>query len=193
MEEAIAKRSAAAGDQATAAEFTRLAAKRKAALNRYFWVAREGRYADWDRTTRGPTPRVSAAMLYPLFAGAASPQQAAAVAATTRRTLLAPGGVRTTPLRTGQQWDAPNGWAPLQWVAIAGFDKSGQPDLAREIAKRWIDTVATTYGETGKMLEKYDVDERKPGGGGEYPTQDGFGWTNGVASAILEKYGAALK
>lgn len=193
MEEAIAKRSAAAGDQATAAEFTRLAAKRKAALNRYFWVAKEGRYADWDRTTRSPTPRVSAAMFYPLFAGAASRQQAAAVAATTRRTLLAPGGVRTTPLRTGQQWDAPNGWAPLQWVAIAGFDKSGQPDLAREIAKRWIDTVATTYGETGKMLEKYDVDERKPGGGGEYPTQDGFGWTNGVASAILEKYGAALK
>ena len=188
MEEAIARRSAAAGDQAGAAQFTALAAKRRAALNRYFWVAKEGRYADWDRVARAPTPRVSAAMLYPLFAGVASPQQAAATAATVRRTLLATGGLRTTPLRTGQQWDSPNGWAPLQWIAIAGLERAGQRDLARDIAARWTDTVATAYGETGKMLEKYDVEERKPGGGGEYPTQDGFGWTNGVASAILDRY-----
>ncbi len=44
-----------------------------------------------------------------------------------------------------------------------------------------------TYRENGKMLEKYDVEERLPGGGGEYPLQDGFGWTNGVTSAILER------
>ena len=30
-------------------------------------------------------------------------------------------------------------------------------------------------------MEKYDVvDINKPGGGGEYTLQDGFGWTNGV-------------
>ncbi len=188
MEDAIAKRCTAAGDAACAARYADLAAKRRAALNRYFWVEREGRYADWDRVTRAPTQSVSAAMLYPLFAGVASPQQAAAVAQTVRRSLLAPGGLRTTTLRTGQQWDSPNGWAPLQWIAIAGLERTGQSELARDIARRWIDTVATAYGETGKMLEKYDVEERKPGGGGEYPTQDGFGWTNGVASAILERY-----
>ena len=43
--------------------------------------------------------------------------------------------------------------------------------------------------DTGKLLEKYDVEERAPGGGGEYPTQDGFGWTNGVTLALLSKYG----
>ncbi len=188
MEESIARRSASAGDTVGAAQFKALATKRRAALNRFFWVAKEGRYADWDRIARKPTDRLSAAMIFPLFAGAASPQQAAAVAATTRKTLLATGGLRTTPLRTGQQWDNPNGWAPLQWIAIAGFEKSGQPALAKEIATRWIGTVSTAYAETGKMLEKYDVEERKAGGGGEYPTQDGFGWTNGVASAILERY-----
>ena len=188
MERAIAKRCSAAGDTACATKFTSLATKRCAALNRFMWVAREGRYADWDRIARAATPRVSAATLYPLFAGAASPKQAAAVAATVRSKLLATGGLRTTPLRTGQQWDSPNGWAPLQWVAIAGLEQSGQPDLARDIARRWIGTVGATYAETGKMLEKYDVEERKPGGGGEYPTQDGFGWTNGVTSAILERY-----
>jgi alpha,alpha-trehalase len=188
MEEAIVKRSAALGDQAVAAEFTAMAGKRRAALNRYFWVAKEGRYADWDRVTRKATPRVSAAMMYPLFAGAASPQQSRAVAATVRRELLAAGGLRTTPIRTGQQWDTPNGWAPLQWVAIAGLERGGQRDLARDIARRWLDTVSKAYADTGKMLEKYDVEERKPGGGGEYPNQDGFGWTNGVTSAILERY-----
>ncbi|WP_334656892.1 alpha,alpha-trehalase TreF [Sphingomonas panaciterrae] len=188
MEEAIARRSAAAGDRTEAARFGVMAAKRRAALNRYFWVAKDGRYADWDRVARAPTPRVSAAMLFPLFAGAASPQQARAVAATVRRDLLATGGLRTTPIRTGQQWDNPNGWAPLQWVAIAGLERSGQGQLAREIATRWLGTVEAAFAATGKMLEKYDVEERKPGGGGEYPTQDGFGWTNGVTSAILERY-----
>ena len=52
----------------------------------------------------------------------------------------------------------------------------------------WVGTVARTWAETGKLLEKYDVEERKSGGGGEYPTQDGFGWTNGVTGALLERY-----
>lgn len=188
MEETIARRCGAVKDQACYDGYTRLAAQRRKAINRYFWVAREGRYADWDRVARMPTPRVTAATLYPLFAGAASASQARAVAASVRRDLLAVGGLRTTTLRTGQQWDIPNGWAPLQWIAIAGLEKSGQPELAHEIARRWLGTVTAAYVETGKMLEKYDVEERKPGGGGEYPTQDGFGWTNGVTSAILERY-----
>jgi len=188
MEQAIARRCGEAGDRACADDFARRAAQRRGALNRYLWVAGEGRYADWDRVAKSATPRVSAAMLYPLFAGAASPAQGAAVAKTVRRTLLATGGLRTTPLATGQQWDNPNGWAPLQWIAVAGLERSGQSQLAREIADRWIGTVTAAWAETGKMLEKYDVEARKPGGGGEYPTQDGFGWTNGVASALLERY-----
>jgi alpha,alpha-trehalase len=35
------------------------------------------------------------------------------------------------------------------------------------------------------MTEKYDVvDMTRRAGGGEYPNQDGFGWTNGVALAL---------
>jgi len=188
MEQRIAARCRAAGDGACAARFAGMAARRRAAIDRWLWVPGEGRYADWDRIARRPTGVVSAATLYPLFVGAASPAQAGAVAATTRRMLLAPGGLRTTPNRTGQQWDAPNGWAPLQWIAIEGLARNSQDALARTIAQRWMHTVATTFAETGKMLEKYDIEERKPGGGGEYPTQDGFGWTNGVASAILRRY-----
>ncbi|WP_420141475.1 alpha,alpha-trehalase TreF [Sphingomonas sp.] len=190
MERRIASGCAGLGDGACARTFAALAARRKAAIDRYLWVAREGRYADWDITTRKPTPVLSAATLQPLFVGLSSPAQAGAVAATTRRALLAEGGLRTTQQRTGQQWDEPNGWAPLQWVAIDGLARSGHAALAEDIARRWIGTVAAAYAETGKMLEKYNVEARTPGGGGEYPVQDGFGWTNGVVSALLERYPA---
>ena len=184
----IAARATAAGDAETARRFTDMAARRKAAIDRNLWVAGEKRFADWDRIARRPTAARTAASLFPLFAGLASTEQARAVAATTRTTLVGEGGLRTTGIRTGQQWDAPNGWAPLQWVAVEGLGRYGEQTLAKDIARRWIATVARTYAETGKLLEKYDVEERRPGGGGEYPTQDGFGWTNGVTAAMLERW-----
>ncbi len=184
----IAARAIAAGDTATANRFIEMAARRKVAIDRYLWVAAEKRYADWDRVTRRPTNSRTAASLFPLFVGHASPEQARAVAATIRATLIGEGGLRTTGIRTGQQWDSPNGWAPLQWIAVEGLGRYGERALAKDIARRWIATVARTYAETGKLLEKYDVEERRPGGGGEYPTQDGFGWTNGVTAAMLERW-----
>ena len=188
MERRIADRCATIVDTACVRDFTAQAARRKTAIDKYLWVKPQGRYVDWDRTTRAPTPVLSAATLYPLFIGLSSPDQAKAVAATTRAKLVGQGGLRTTTLRTGQQWDEPNGWAPLQWIAVDGFARNGEDALARDIAKRWIATVTRSYRETGKMLEKYDVEEQKAGGGGEYPTQDGFGWTNGVTGAMMARY-----
>nr|WP_315395495.1 alpha,alpha-trehalase TreF [uncultured Duganella sp.] len=188
LEGEIERRCAAAKDSACAGEFKRAKDTRAAAVQQYFWVAAEKRYADFDVRKNGPTPVQSAATLYPLWVGLATQAQADAVAETTRAKLLAEGGLRTTLVRTGQQWDMPNGWAPLQWVAVDGLERYGHKTLAHEIARRWVGTVGRTWSETGKLLEKYDVEERKSGGGGEYPTQDGFGWTNGVTSALLERY-----
>lgn len=188
MERRIARECDKMGDDRCAERYTQLATRRRAAIDRYLWLPKQGRYADWDRISRSATSRLSAATAYPLFVGAAAKPQAAAVARTINAQLLAPGGLRTTTERTGQQWDAPNGWAPLQWIAIVGLEDHGENALAREIARRWLATVTATFAETGKMLEKYDVEERRPGGGGEYPTQDGFGWTNGVTSALLDRY-----
>ena len=162
------------------------AAARRAAIDRHLWLTGEGRYADLDLDT-GPTPHLSAATLVPLFAGCATADQAAAVAALTERTLLAPGGLRTTVIATGQQWDAPNGWAPLQWMAIAGLRRYGHAALADRIAAAWLTTVETHFAATGRLLEKYDVETGAAGHGGEYPVQDGFGWTNGVTAALLDE------
>jgi alpha,alpha-trehalase len=43
-------------------------------------------------------------------------------------------------------------------------------------------------------MEKYDVmDLTKRAGGGEYPGQDGFGWTNGVLLKLISLYGLPKK
>jgi alpha,alpha-trehalase len=193
MEKAIARRCEAAGDSACASDFTARAEHRKTAIAKYLWVAKEGRFADWDRTTAKPTSVLSTATLYPLFVGLATSEQAQAVAKTTETRLLAPGGVRTTLNRTGQQWDAPNGWAPLQWIAAAGLDRYGAKELARTISERWVATVNAVYRRTGKVVEKYDIENPGVGGGGEYAVQDGFGWTNGVVAAMMDRYGIAAK
>ncbi|MEO5935352.1 MAG: alpha,alpha-trehalase TreA [Duganella sp.] len=188
LEGEIERRCKAARDDACTAQFRRAKEARATAVHKYLWVAAEQRYADFDLRNNAPTKVRSAATLYPLWVGMATQARADAVAAATKNELLAEGGLRTTLVRTGQQWDTPNGWAPLQWVAIDGLARYGHKELAHEIARRWVGTVARTWAETGKLLEKYDVEERKSGGGGEYPTQDGFGWTNGVTSALLERY-----
>ncbi len=190
MERAIAAGCERAGDRVCAREYAARAARRRRTIERHLWDPVRAHYLDLNWRTGQRLDRPSAAMLYPLFVGAASRAHGRATAATVRTLLLAPGGLRTTTVRTGQQWDAPNGWAPLQWIAVSGLRRYGEAALARTVATRWLSSVCRTYRETGKLLEKYDVEEVRPGGGGEYPLQDGFGWTNGVTRAFLGDYAA---
>lgn len=191
MERMIAIACARLADRACARDYVNRANARATALRSDFWKAGEGRFADLDWRTGKPTSTLSAATLFPLFVGVARPEQARAVAQTVRRRLLAPGGLRTTTLHSGQQWDMPNGWAPLQWIAVEGLRNNGEPGLARTIADRWLTTVSARYRSTGKLVEKYDVERGSGGRGGEYPLQDGFGWTNGVTRALAADYGIA--
>ncbi|KQT31424.1 trehalase [Sphingomonas sp. Leaf412] len=190
LEQAIAAGCAAARDAACARDFTAAAQARRGAIERWLWDEAGGRYGDWDSAARRLRPGLTAATLYPLFVGLASPAHGAAVAVTTGRDLLAPNGLRTTLVATGQQWDRPNGWAPLQWIAVDALRRYGRDDLSAQVARRFLGTVEREYRASGKLLEKYDVEESRAGGGGEYPTQDGFGWTNGVVRAMQERYGA---
>jgi alpha,alpha-trehalase len=188
MERVIADRCEALQQLACSDAYGRMARERKKTINRYLWRPAQQRFADYNIETGRATLITSAAMLFPLFVGMADQTQADATARLTRLQLTASGGVRTTQNPSGQQWDSPNGWPPLQWVAISGLDAYGHHDQARDLARRFIRTVDKTYRETGKMLEKYDIEQSRPGGGGEYPLQDGFGWTNGVTRALLERY-----
>jgi alpha,alpha-trehalase len=189
MEHAIRAGCQRRGDAACAREFERRAAARRASMDRYLWDAPKGAFLDYRWTSKTRMPLVSAATLYPLFVSLASKPQAAAVAKTTAGELLKAGGIATTTLETGQQWDSPNGWAPLQWIAVSGLRDYGETPLAAVIACRWMANVNEVYRQSGKLVEKYDVvTTGRSGGGGEYPLQDGFGWTNGVMRKLIALY-----
>jgi alpha,alpha-trehalase len=166
------------------------------AIRRVLWDPGIQAYSDYDFEHRQLTHRLTAATLYPLYAGVANRQQANDVAQSVERGLLRPGGLATTQVKTGQQWDEPNGWAPLQYLAVTGLRRYGNAALAKTIATRWIRTNVMNYQHTGKLVEKYDVDATGAGisaGGGEYPLQDGFGWTNGVLRVLIALYPDAVK
>lgn len=171
-----------------ARKFQRLADKRMAAINKYMWDEDEQFFVDYDFRACKRTGRITLAGIFPLYTKIASHQQAEAVAKRIERDFLKDGGLVMTLVDNGQQWDAPNGWAPLQWIAIQGLREYGYHDLADRIKKAWVKTCLDVYEREGKMVEKYNVAHpSKLGGGGEYELQDGFGWTNGVLAALLDE------
>src|SRR5207302_7515844 len=175
-----------AADADVAARFTKAAEDRRIALLAAAYDPTDGFFYDvrW-RSGERATDRPSLAAAAPLYFGLATPEQGRAVADRLGRDFLKPGGFITTNIASGQQWDAPNGWPPLEWLTIEGVRRYGRADLANDARARWLGLNRRTYTATGKMTEKYDVaDLNKRAGGGEYATQDGFGWTNGVALAL---------
>lgn len=158
-------------------------------LNEYCWNEQDGYYYDYNYKTKSQVKRPSLATVYPLFFQIASNAQAQKVASNLQSSFLKPGGLVTTLIQTGQQWDAPNGWAPLQWMAVKGLENYQQGGLAREIAARWVALNLKVFHQTGKLMEKYNVvDLNLLAGGGEYLSQDGFGWTNGVLLKLMNNY-----
>jgi alpha,alpha-trehalase len=167
--------------------FANCALERQAAINHFMWDAKQGLYRDYNVVKGLPTAAVSAAILVPLFVGLSSPQQADDIAKVVEQQLLKPGGIITTIADTEQQWDAPNGWAPLQWFAVKGLRDYGYHDLAKRIMENWLTCVEHYFNTHQTLLEKYNVcDLNATATGGEYTVQFGFGWTNGVSSQFYQ-------
>jgi alpha,alpha-trehalase len=200
-------------DASTAADFKQKAAARKAAITRYLWDAEAGAFFDFDWQLQKMRPNLTIATVTPLYVQLATRAQADSVAAVLSARLLTDGGMATTEIDSGEQWDQPNGWAPMQWLAIRGLEHYGHEALSAEIAHRWLNMVAKLYCRESKLVEKYSLDAAtgcavdnrvenavEPVGhftpnasglggcGGEYPLQDGFGWTNGVTRRLLQKF-----
>ncbi len=190
LETTLAKASALSGNQEVSQRYTQLAQARQKAINHFLWDKKQQWYADYDWKKASVRPELTAATVFPLYMQLATPQQAADTARAVEQKLLKPGGLSTTTLITGQQWDAPNGWAPLQWAAVSGFNHYGNQTLARKIGLRFLNNVQNTWNTEHKLVEKYVVEGSNLGGGsgGEYPLQDGFGWTNGVTMMLLDLY-----
>jgi len=184
LEGAVRDEAQALGEIETADRFAMRATERRTAVERHLWNERTGYYADFDLDLGTQSDQRTAAMAFALFTRLSDPLRAAKTARALSA-LVAPGGLLTTLDHTGQQWDAPNGWAPLQWVAISGLENYGESALADTISRHWLETVTDQYLKSSQCLEKYDMQHGGAGGGGEYVSEVGFGWTNGVTLEIL--------
>ena len=185
LEHTIAEACEVSGSETKNNHYKILAEKRKQAIQKYCWNDAAGFYIDYDFTAAKQKEEITLAGIAPLFFKIASQEQADLIAEIIQAKFLKPGGVVTTLKQTGQQWDAPNGWAPLQWMTVIGLRNSNHHSLAETIAQRWLALNDKVFAATGKMMEKYNVEDiSQLAGGGEYPGQDGFGWTNGVYLAL---------
>ncbi len=166
-------------------QYKEAANKRKEAIQTLFW--KDDFFYDVHLNTKSTTPAQTLAATTPLFVQAATQKQADAVAKKLEKDFLLPGGFVTSLTEGQHQWDMPNGWAPLEWITIKGLLNYGHKDLALEGARRWIDLNEKIFAEKGTLLEKYNVrDCSADVARGEYAPQQGFGWTNGVALALMD-------
>jgi alpha,alpha-trehalase len=190
MEQTLAKAYLITGNKVQYNLYLQKAKARKNALNKYCWNEKEKWYMDYNIATRRCSRELTAAGFSPLFFNIASKKQADEATKTLVDKFLKVGGIVSTLKNTGQQWDAPNGWAPLQWIAVKGLVNYNQKLVARRVAQRWIKLNIDVYNRTGKLMEKYNVmNTGLEAGGGEYAGQDGFGWTNGVLLKLIALYG----
>src|SRR6185436_1883445 len=179
-----------------ARRWSTLAEERKRRIDRYLWDPASGLYLDWNFQTGKRRPYPFATTFWPLWAHLASPEQAARVRANLPL-FERPGGLRTSDHTTGNQWDAPFGWAPLQLFAVVGLENYHYTDDALRIARAFLSMVVEDFERRGAIVEKYDVDRRTSAveGGihfGYAENQVGFGWTNGVFLELIDRFGGKV-
>ncbi|XP_026173726.1 trehalase [Mastacembelus armatus] len=198
-EKALASLHRIMGDGDSATLYDKAAARRLEAIEALLWDAESGAWFDYNLMTHSKHFEFYPSNLAPVWAQCYSQPEMGEQAVQYLKgsgALQFPNGVPTSLRESGQQWDYPNAWPPLQHMLIEGLSKLPSEEakqLAFDLAQRWIKTNWLAYMKYEAMFEKYDVNgDGKPGAGGEYEVQLGFGWTNGVALQLLDQYGATL-
>ena len=161
------------------------AASRKEKMDKWLFSKEKGFYLDWDYRNQRHSPVVSVASLFPLYLGLDHDPDA--VMEVLRSDLLLPYGVTCTAksaYNDNMQWEYPNIWAPLQYVAYMACQNAGRSDLADEIAKRYRNLLEQNFAKTGNLWEKYDGNTGKVVNA-EYNAPPMLGWTAGVYLALL--------
>jgi alpha,alpha-trehalase len=193
MEKESAEIARELGRDGEAGTWSERAEKRREAIDHYLWDDQAGLYFDYDFQRRRQRRYQFATTFYPLWVGAASADQARKVAGNLFR-FEAPGGILTSTQVTGNQWDAPFGWAPVQLIAIQGLRRYGFNEDADRLTRKFIGMVTKDFEEHGVIVEKYDVKRRHSDVAagirfGYSANQVGFGWTNAAFVELLADLG----
>ncbi|XP_058145162.1 trehalase [Dasypus novemcinctus] len=188
------------GNDSQATKYRDMRTRRLAALNAILWDEEKGAWFDYDLENGKKNQEFYPSNLAPLWAGCFSDPAVVDKALKyleDNKILSYTHGIPASLRNTGQQWDFPNAWAPLQDLVIRGLAKSPSPrtqEVAFQLAQNWIRTNFDVYSQNSAMYEKYNISSGgRPGGGGEYEVQEGFGWTNGVVLMLLDRYGDRLR
>jgi alpha,alpha-trehalase len=195
MEKDMAEMYKTLDNPTSAAHMDKMAENRKDRMNRVLWSDRHGMYQDYNFKTDQQRHYPYATMFFPMWAGVASPQQAQKTMQNLP-VLEAPGGLMTSSTHSGNQWDAPFAWAPLQDIAVKGllnYDTQvpGAKDAAVRLSNKFVNTVAKEFGEEHGIFEKYDARrmENDVANGIDFgydSNEPGFGWTNGTFLELLD-------
>jgi alpha,alpha-trehalase len=151
----------------TSAIWDRRARKRRMAMDKFLWNEEKGMYFDYNTIKKKPTDYECATTFWPLWAGVATPRQAAVLVAEALPKLEAPGGLLSgtkksrgiiTIDRPNRQWDYPFGWAPQQMLAWVGLQRYGFDDEAQRLIYKWLFMVTKAFVDfNGVVVEKYNI------------------------------------
>ena len=190
MEQQTAEILVILGKDADAATWRKRAADRAAAINRLMWDVRDGMYYDYNFARAAVRRYPFLTTFYPLWAGFATKEQAAAVQKNLAK-FERPGGLATSTFESGNQWDLPFAWAPLEMIAVEGLRRYGYNADADRISEEFLSLVRAEYAKVGFIVEKYDVVRRGTDSSsikyGYQSNQEGFGWTNAVYTRLLDE------
>jgi alpha,alpha-trehalase len=178
-----------------AAEWTRRAEARKTAVNKYLWNAKTGMFYDYDFVNDRPSTYNYITAFYPLWAGLATPAQAAALRLHLPLMERA-GGIAMSDLDSGTQWDLPYGWAPTTWLTVKGLSQYGFTSDAERIASKFSATILDNFLHDRTIREKYNVVSGSANvavATGYKSNVVGFGWTNGVYLQMKNLIATAAK
>jgi alpha,alpha-trehalase len=173
------------------------AEQRRLRINRLMWDPQDGLYYDYNFAGKRMRRYPFVTTFYPLWAGLAGPKQAARVVANLRL-FERPGGLQTSTNASGNQWDAPFGWAPMQMIAVNGLRRYGFTKEADRITANFLSTIMKDFLEHNTIVEKYDMERRSSqlGAGikfGYAANQIGFGWTNAAFTDLYAELPAKEK
>ncbi|XP_054988868.1 trehalase isoform X2 [Sorex araneus] len=187
------------GNKTQAQKYQDQRAQRMEAMQALMWDQQRGAWFDYDLDEKQKNPEFYPSNLAPLWAGCF--QDSKVVDQVLKylednKILNYKHGIPASLKDSGEQWDLPNAWAPLQDMVIRGLANSNSKrakEVAFQLAQNWIKTNYDVFSRTSAMYEKYNITNGgQPGGGGEYEVQEGFGWTNGMAFMLLDRYGQQL-
>jgi alpha,alpha-trehalase len=176
---------------ADATTWEKRAQDRAGHINQLMWDEQSGLYFDYEFVHHRLRHYPYLTTFYPLWAGIATKDQAAAVVRNLGM-FERPGGLQTSINASGNQWDSPFGWAPIEMIAVEGLRRYGYEAEANRISREWLSLVLEQYQQSGIIVEKYDVVRRTSRVSGEihfgYSSNEaGFGWTNGVFTRLLDQ------